>query len=380
MTTGLLVAGGFEAGSSLAHAINTIKMAEGFARLGHRVVIGCITPRDGARTAAELEEIYGIAEEVDWLQIPATFRGRPVGHRWAFALPTLFGGLRRGARMVFARNYLLPRLSAGLGLPTLVESHAHPDNSNPDFLALLADTRRRSALRSLVTISPVLAESYTAKGADPSRITVQPDAVDERLFRRPADLPPDPLAAWPRPRVVYTGHLYAYKGTDAMLAAAAKLPQVGFHLVGGLNEDRRRVAAQSAEMGLDNVVLHGPVPHREVPAYLWHADILLLPPSARHPSADWTSPVKLGEYMMAETPVVATDIPALRHWLNDNLVQFAPPDDGAALASAISSVLQSPTRARHLSKAALACATDWTYLRRAERILTHAGLPIPRPS
>ncbi|SDE90358.1 glycosyltransferase [Rhodospira trueperi] len=378
MTAALLVAGGFEAGSSLAHAINTVKMAEGFARLGHRVVIGCVSPPDGRCEEAALNEVYGISSPVTWLQTSARFRGRPVGHRWAFALPTLAGGLRRGARMVFARNYVLPYLSARLGLPTMVESHAHPDNEDPDFLALLGATNR-PALRGLVTISPVLAESYVGKGALAGKIIVEPDAVDERLFRRPPRLPADPLACWPRPRVVYTGHLYPYKGTDAMLAAAARLPHVGFHLVGGLPSDRERLAAQIAKMGLQNVVLHGQVPHRAVPAYLWHADVLLLPPSAHHPSAAWTSPVKLGEYMMAETPVVASDIPALRHWLDDEMVRFAAPDDGADLARAISSVLDAPARANSPTVAALARAEDWTYRRRAERILRHCNLPIPSP-
>ena len=45
----ILVASAFEASSQWAHAINTVKMAQGFARLGHAVTLVCRRPISAAR-------------------------------------------------------------------------------------------------------------------------------------------------------------------------------------------------------------------------------------------------------------------------------------------------------------------------------------------
>ena len=50
----VLVASAFEAASQFAHAINTVKMAQGFARLGHQVTLVCRWPPGGKVPSAEL--------------------------------------------------------------------------------------------------------------------------------------------------------------------------------------------------------------------------------------------------------------------------------------------------------------------------------------
>ena len=42
--------------------------------------------------------------------------------------------------------------------------------------------------------------------------------------------------------------------------------------------------------------------------YIDDTDIFLLPPSRNHPSALWTSPLKLCEYFALRKPVIASDI------------------------------------------------------------------------
>jgi glycosyltransferase involved in cell wall biosynthesis len=144
-----------------------------------------------------------------------------------------------------------------------------------------------------------------------------------------------------------------------------------FHLVGGLPEDVRRTREQLRDRGLRNVIVHGYQPPANVPPFLWHADVLLLPPSGNHPSARWTSPVKLGEYLASGVPVVSTRIPALRDWLTEDETRFVEPDDPAALAAGILDVLQDETLAESLSATGLRLAHTLAYKRRAEQILCH---------
>lgn len=371
-----MVAAAIEAGSLFAHAVNTVKMAEGFARLGHKVIMLCLAPAGGPCPPERLAALYGLSEQLHWMQLPPTINGHPRGDGIGFALPALRAARREGVGLIYARNYLLPAAAARLGLRAMAESHAAPSLDRSDFTTLLSATGL-PAFKGLVTIAPVLAQGYGARGADPARIWVLPDAVDDRLFARPRRLPPSPYGAGPN--AVYAGHLYDYKGIPAILDAAALLPSVRFHLVGGLPADIDRVGNQISARGLANVQLHGQQRHADIPAYLWHADLALLPPSAQHPSAAWTSPMKLGEYMMAGVPMVVTDIPALRNWLTEAEVLFCAPDDGPALAGAILELLRDgPTRAARVA-ASLDRVKDWTFARRAAKVLEVAGIDPAAP-
>lgn len=218
-----------------------------------------------------------------------------------------------------------------------------------------------------VTISETLREYYAAQGADASKIRVLPDAVDLSMFLRPGDPGPSPYRSG-RANVAYAGHLYDYKGIPTILEAAARLPDIDFHLVGGWPEDVERHRRTVEERDLGNVTLHGLRKYSEVPAYLWHADLLLLPPSGDHPSAAWTSPVKLGEYLASGVPVISTDIPALRTWLTDNESEFIAPDDGNEMAGAIGKLLDDRSRYESLSVNGVTRAHALSYESRASVI------------
>lgn len=365
----IIVASAFEAASLKAHAINTVKIAEGFARLGHQVHLICIAPRKGPVPVSQLEAHYGIRCPVQWHQLPARILGFKITHHWSFfwlALPVI---LRLSPDLLYSRSYILPAMASRLGIPTIGETHAWPDNQTAQFRTFIQATRQK-AFHRCVTISHRLAERYAELGADPEKLLVLPDAVDLDMFIRPEHLLAEasPYAGH-GPHVVYAGHLYDYKGIPTILQAAALLPNVQFHLVGGLPVDIQRQGQIIESMGLQNVTLHGLKPYGEVPPYLWHANVLLLPPSAEHPSAAWTSPVKLGEYLASGVPVVATRIPALLDWLNEEQVCFVEPDSPSAMANAIQQLVTNPDLAGRFAEAGCQKAKELTYEGRVARML-----------
>lgn len=357
--------GAFEAGSTYAHAINTVKMAVGFARLGHKVTIACRRPRAGPLTTETTQRVYGFDENIRWLQLPNIS-----GLGWCFAALLLPSIVKLRPDLVFARNYAVPALTSTLGIPTVVESHAHPDTWTPTFRAVVAVTKF-PAFRLWVTIGSTLASYYRKRGVPAGKLVVLATGADLQRFERPSQLPPSPYPP-SAPVAAYVGHLYDYKGIPDILSAAALLPDIQFHLVGGRADDIARQEKRTRDEKLENVTFHGAKQQRELPAFLWHADVLLLPPSARHPSAEWTSPVKLGEYLASGKPTVATAIPALRHWLTEDEVEFCEADNPSALAAAIERVVTDRKRAMSISDGALQKASDWSYDKRAERILTAA--------
>src|SRR5205085_2292431 len=157
----IVVASAFEASSQKAHAINTVKIAEGFAKLGHQTHLICVAPQSGPLPVKKLEDQYGIQHSMQWHQIPPYFFGKKITPNWPFFIRAL----------------------------------------------------------------PI----------------ILPDAVDLHMF-----IPPDSLSTHHSPypphtkNVVYTGHLYDYKGIPTILQTAALLPDIHFHLVGGLPKDIQR--------------------------------------------------------------------------------------------------------------------------------------------
>lgn len=155
----------------------------------------------------------------------------------------------------------------------------------------------------VVVCSPALART---KGAT-RPVTVVTNAVDVDAYRtpapRPADLPAGRTA-------VYVGTLHQDRlDLPTCLRLAARLRTVDAHLVlvgPPLLDpvDQTRLAAAGA-------VLLGARPAAQVPAYLQHADVLVVP----HLVDDFTDsldPIKLYEYLAVARPVVATPVAGFR--------------------------------------------------------------------
>jgi len=322
--------------------------------------------RAGEGRAEQAAALYA-EPDLAWTCAPVTPR-QGDGRARAFGAWAVDRAMAWGADVVYARHFRAALASASAGVPTVLETHAYVGDAKPVLDEAFAATRD-GGLRAISTISTRLAAHYVERGADPERVHVVPDGVDVELFTPGADLGEDPMSG--RDRALYAGHLYDYKGIPTLLDAAALLPGAGVHLLGGTDEDVARVRSRVREMGLGNVHVHGPVSHASVPRWLWHADVLVLPPSGREASCAWTSPVKLGEYLASGVPIVASAIPALRDWVDESVVTWFEPDDAGSLATALESVLRAgPDEAGRARRAAL--AREFSYERRASTLLACA--------
>lgn len=361
----VVVASAFLASSKYAHAINTVKMAQGFAKAGHDVILMCRQGSEDKISINQFKNRYNIQEPIRII-----FLSRWYGQHWMFALRVLSIVIKIKPDFIYARNYIVPILSALFGIQTVAESHAHPTNRNMYFLQFLRNTKLKN-FKVWVTISEYLRQEYVRLGCPKDKIIVLPDAVDLDCFEKKGINSDSPYSL-KETNIVYAGHLYDYKGVPTIIQAAKLMPKCKFHLVGGLKQDIDRHKSVIIEEGILNVIFHGFIPHNEVPPYLWNADILLLPPSAKHPSAKWTSPVKLGEYMAAKVPIIASDIPALRDWLLEEEVTFFIPDSPTSLAKTVDMVLASKKGAEQKADKAYQKVQEWSYKSRSEKILEYA--------
>lgn len=234
-------------------------------------------------------------------------------------------------------------------------------------------------LHGTVAISAGLRDALIDLGAAAEAILVAPDAVDVTRFTAAPDreraratlhLPQG------TPVVVYTGHLYRWKGAHTLALASHFLPpDAVMCIVGGTPADVVAFRDFLAREHLTHVRLPGYVPPAEVPLWLAAADVLALPNSGTSAiSARYTSPLKLFEYMAARRPIVASDLPSLREVLvHGQNALLVPPDHPAALAEGLRAVLGDGALAQRLAEQAGQDVVGRTWDARAQAIMHFAA-------
>jgi len=227
-------------------------------------------------------------------------------------------------------------------------------------------------LGGVISISSALADQYLGFGISPHNVLIAPDAVDLKRYeglsrdeaRRRLKINDQRLA-------VYTGHLYEWKGASLFAEAASQLEDVHALIVGGTEEDVRRLRSEVSEHGWKNVEVIGYVAPDQIPLYQVAADVVVLPNSAKSEiSRLHTSPLKLFEYMASGSPIVASDLPSLREVLRDNEnAILVEPDDANALTNGIKKMLEDRVLADRLAAAARKDVEAMTWSARAESVI-----------
>lgn len=224
----------------------------------------------------------------------------------------------------------------------------------------------------IVSITNGLKDFYINKGINNSKILVAPDAVDLEKFaveaskdqcRQKLGLPRD------KKIIMYTGHLYDWKGADTLAEAAKWLGENELVVfVGGVEKEIKEFKTKYGK--IKNILVVGHKPHGDMPFYLKVADVLVLPNrSDNKVSAKYTSPMKLFEYMSAVRPVVASDLPSIREVLSESNALLVESDNAEKLASGIKSVLQDEQFAGRISEQAFLDVKNHTWQKRAEDII-----------
>ncbi|MDF1543279.1 MAG: glycosyltransferase [Anaerosomatales bacterium] len=131
-----------------------------------------------------------------------------------------------------------------------------------------------------------------------------PNGVEFERFDADVAEPAD-LAAIPGPRVLYVGAMEYWFDAALLAECARALPDASFVLVG---PESARVT--EAVEGLGNVHLFGRRPYADVPAYMRHCDVGIVP-FARSEMVDAIHPIKVYEYLAAGLPVVSVRWPEL---------------------------------------------------------------------
>lgn len=153
------------------------------------------------------------------------------------------------------------------------------------------------------------------------------------------------------PIVLFVGAMDAahwFKNVEGLITGMKSIPKdVSLWLVGDGGE-RNRFEALAADLGLSTRVrFWGRVPVSTLPLLYSAADLTVLPSMAVESFG-----MVLIESMACGTPVLATELPGVRSVVDNGINgALVPPGQGNLLASAISALLDSPTRLRTMGQA-----------------------------
>ena len=366
-----------------ANGIQTMEICHALSERGHDVRL--LVRPDTTVPARDPFDFYGLSRSDRLMVDRAPVFGPPL--------------VRRGGYLAVALSWLLERhrwdvaFTRDLGVaaaalrcpyrpPLVYESHGYA----PVFAETLSELvsgalsgnarklrrlERREArvwrhAEGYVTTTHVLADEMTQRFGFRSRLLTLSNGVRlaERRRLKPVRRSGSPIAA-------YAGHFYPWKGADVLVEALARVPEMRGLLIGGHpgESDEARLRALAHRHGIgDRITFTGMVPKREVSRLLLDASVFVVP-TIDTPSARYTSPLKLFEYMALGRPVVISDLPPVREWVEDgrNAV-LVPPGDAEGLAVGLRRVLADQAAADRMAQVAFNEAPMYSWARRAERL------------
>ena len=361
-----------------ASAVHMMKMCQAMANLG--IDVECVVA--GRVEKERLFSYYGIR---------TSFRVTPIALSSGLARRPLHGFLSA----LYARrkkddfDFALTRdlvfawfATRVLRIPTVYDAHHPPVNRAARIM--IGSFSRSENLLGMSFNSRGLREIYSRLGIAGRNPVVAPNGFERDAFeggydvsslRKRLDLPLG------RKIVCYCGNTYEGRGLEILVRAAARMPEVEFLIVGGRNRDNALWREMAKQEGAGNFRMEGFVAQREVAAYLLASDVLVMPYSSGvtirdgTEAGEFTSPLKLFEYMAAGKPIVATGVPSVLEILRpgENSV-VAPPDDGEEFIRALGLVLGDSELCMRISEAARSDAAGYTWESRVERIIEGTGV------
>ncbi len=353
-----------------AHGIQIMKMCESFAL--NNMEVELVLPKRINKIKEDAFNYYGVKRNFKIKKLPCLdliIFDKYIGHLgfWiediTFNFFVLIYLLFKKTDIIYTREkFSLPFVLFKKNL--VFEAHTFPKN-----YSLYSSFFKR--LKNIIVITQKLKDFFKKQGISSNKILVVPDGVDLEKFnikdsqekcRRKLNLPLD------KKIILYTGHLYKWKGAQVLADASQFLPEsMEIYFVGGTDEDIRKFKIQNSKLKI-NIVGHKP--YSEIPFWLKAADVLVLPNSGKQDiSKYWTSPLKLFEYMASKRPIIASNLPSIKEILNRNNSFLIEPDSPEKLAEGIKNGLKNPDFSAKISNQAFQDVQSYTWQKRTGKIL-----------
>jgi len=360
-----------------AHGLQIINMCESFANSGVQVKLILPTRINKNYKDSNPFDFYSVKNNFEILKLKSidptfvlkiTKGGVYIKIQSFFFAISLFFYLLfnkiDGYTLYTRESYLLPLLQF-FSKNVVLEIHDIPSKAS-FYLKYWKNCQK------IITISQGLKNKLIELGVDKDKIYNAPDGVKLEKFdinddkveaRKKLNLPVD------KKIIIYTGHLYDWKGTQVLADASKFLNNNSLIIfIGGTSQDIKNFKEKNKD--LKNVSILGRKDHGQIPLFLKASDVLVLPNSAKKEiSSLYTSPIKLFEYMASKRPIVASSLPSIKEILNDSNSVLVSPDSPESLAQGLSKILSDEVFSNSISTKSFDQVRNYTWKKRAENIL-----------
>ncbi len=365
-----------------AYAIHAIEMSKAMDNLG----VDFETVLPGGFEREDIFDFYGVEKPFKLKSLPFT---KGIGRQARHGISAAFYAFKNRKRFDLAVTlniFCATVLSRICGFPTVYDAHHPPVNGAAE---LMFKSFQNSRFLTAVSFNSAgLRDIYLKLGLNEDKTVVAHNGADLSGFENlPSKTEIRKRLALPAERkiVCYCGNTYAGRGIENLIEAAAEIKDALFLIVGGRDGDNAPYIKAAREKGVDNFLAKGFVPHSEVPLHLLASDVLALPYTKQMTikggtkAANFTSPMKLFEYMAAGKPIVAASIPTVLEVLEDGKDSvLVAPGNTQALAKGIRMCLVNENFSERIAKKAREKVDEYTWNKRVQKIVSHAHARMPR--
>lgn len=227
----------------------------------------------------------------------------------AFIIKTFLKVIRFKPSHIFTRDIAIAFFYKIFGFQTVYEIHKPFETKIGAILFRIISKKIK-----IVAISQALKDFVVEKyGLSSDGILVAHDGVfledfekvkdsKEFLKKKYLNLNKDSFVA------LYSGSLQKGKGSELILEAAKQLPEIHFVIIGNGDFFEKNK--------LSNLIFIGHQKQSAIPYYLKSADLLLLPNTKELNYHQFTSPLKLFEYMASGVPIASSSSSSINEILN----------------------------------------------------------------
>lgn len=235
----------------------------------------------------------------------------------------------------------------------ITDIYSEMPNSRKSILEVEKLIYKKLANQIITTSAPV-SNFYIKEFGNVHKSTTIENGVDYEFFQRETQVPSD-YEEGDNARAVYIGSFDGRFDWELFYNAVESNKDIAFYLIGPLDKSKKLKEYK-------NMHYLGTKDYKEIPRYLKHADIGLLP-FTQSLSNEGRSPMKLYEYGAAGLPVIATTTNELKR-RNLPFVYLSDTSDAFSVK-----IRQALTEAKEIKKIASYISKEHSWQNKAEQIL-----------
>ena len=302
--------------STNASAIQIVKTCESFSKLQHKVFL--ITTRVSNKN---IFNFYNVKSKFEYLRLKS-FKKFPLGIKfYLFSIVSIFKSMSFKPDLYITRNFFTCFLLVLLKKKVIIEIHHDLDIESRIVRYLVKNIKYLNSkyILKIIAISNFAKNSYIKNySVDRRKFIVLPSGSSiTQNFKHPI----------PKKKydIGYLGSLYKSRGFDLLINLAKIDNKNNYHLYGSL----KNIENLTSKRNIKNLSINNHIPYAKIPEVLSKMDFLLMPYTSSITAAgdvgditNYTSPLKLFDYLSAGKIILCSDYKALKEIINKNNAIF----------------------------------------------------------